>query len=33
MDCLEAFAQRERLSAAQFTAIGAFRRATLGYFD
>lgn len=31
--CLQAFARRERLSAAQFTAIGAFGRATLGYFD
>jgi uncharacterized protein len=31
--CLDAFARRERLSAAQFTAIGAFRHAVLGYFD
>lgn len=27
------FARRERLTAARFTGIGAFRRATLGYFD
>jgi predicted DNA-binding protein with PD1-like motif len=27
------FAKRERLSAAHFTAIGAFRELTLGYFD
>lgn len=27
------FAQEQRLDAAQFTAIGAFSRATLGYFD
>jgi predicted DNA-binding protein with PD1-like motif len=32
MACLMAFAQREHLSAAQFTAIGAFSRAVLGYF-
>jgi predicted DNA-binding protein with PD1-like motif len=31
--CLKEFANRERLSAAQLTAIGAFRRAVLGYFD
>jgi predicted DNA-binding protein with PD1-like motif len=30
---LRTFAERERLSAAQFTAIGAFSRAELGYFD
>jgi uncharacterized protein len=33
MACLATFAQRERLSAARFTAIGAFSRAALGYFD
>ena len=27
------FAEREQLSAAQFSAIGAFRHAVLGYFD
>ena len=31
--CLTAFAQREQLGASQFTAIGAFRRAVLGYFE
>ena len=30
---LKAFAREQRLSAAQFTAIGAFERATLAYFD
>ena len=30
---LQAFASTERLAAARFTAIGAFREATLGYFD
>lgn len=30
---LQAFAARERLSAAQFSAIGAFSSAILGYFD
>ena len=30
---LKAFAQRERLGAAQVTAIGAFSDAVLGYFD
>ncbi|MGE0714688.1 MAG: PPC domain-containing DNA-binding protein [Alphaproteobacteria bacterium] len=33
MACLRAFAEKERLSAAQFTAIGAFRRAVMTYFD
>jgi len=33
MALLERFAAQERLSAAQFTAIGAFRAVTLGYFD
>ena len=33
MACLKAFATRERLSASQFTAIGSFRRAVLGYFE
>ncbi|HWX46524.1 MAG TPA: PPC domain-containing DNA-binding protein [Roseomonas sp.] len=31
--CLEDFADREKLSAAQVTAIGAFRRATVRFFD
>ena len=30
---LTEFARREQLGAARFTAIGAFREATLGYFD
>lgn len=30
---LTQFAEAEKLSAASFTAIGAFREATLGYFD
>jgi hypothetical protein len=30
---LVAFAEENRLAAARFTAIGAFRDATLGYFD
>jgi uncharacterized protein len=33
MGCLKAFAEREKLSAAQFSAIGAFSDAVLGYFD
>jgi predicted DNA-binding protein with PD1-like motif len=33
MDHLGRFATQERLSGAQFTAIGAFREVTLGYFD
>jgi predicted DNA-binding protein with PD1-like motif len=31
--CLKRFAEEQRLSAAQITAIGAFSGATLGYFD
>lgn len=31
--CLAAFADAQHLSAAHLTAIGAFRRAVLGYFD
>ena len=31
--CLEAFAQEHSLVASRFTAIGAFRQVTLGYFD
>lgn len=31
--CLLAFAKAQALSAAHFTAIGAFERAVLGYFD
>ncbi|GAA4326209.1 DNA-binding protein [Pigmentiphaga soli] len=30
---LETFARENAITAARFTAIGAFRRATLGYFD
>jgi predicted DNA-binding protein with PD1-like motif len=30
---LESFAREQRLAASQFTAIGAFRDATLAYFD
>ncbi len=33
MACLKAFADRERIDAAQLTGIGAFSRAVLGYFD
>ncbi len=33
MGCLHEFADGEHLSAAQVTAIGAFRSAQLGYFD
>jgi predicted DNA-binding protein with PD1-like motif len=33
MTTLNDFAQRERIDAAHFTAIGAFSEATLGYFD
>jgi predicted DNA-binding protein with PD1-like motif len=33
MACLKAFAEREHITAAQLTAIGAFAGATLGYFD
>jgi predicted DNA-binding protein with PD1-like motif len=33
MACLQAFAEKERVSAAQVTAIGAFREAQLAYFD
>lgn len=31
--CLQAFATRERIAAAQISAIGAFSDAVLGYFD
>jgi predicted DNA-binding protein with PD1-like motif len=31
--CLRQFATRERISAAQFTGLGALRAATLNYFD
>ena len=31
--CLGRLAERERLSAAQVTAIGAFERATIRFFD
>jgi predicted DNA-binding protein with PD1-like motif len=33
MQCLTQFSQQQNLSAGQFTAIGAFSRAKLGYFD
>ena len=33
ISCLTEFARREKLGAAHFTAIGAFRELTLGYFD
>ncbi len=33
MQCINAFANREKLAAAQFTAIGAFSEATIGFFD
>jgi predicted DNA-binding protein with PD1-like motif len=33
MDCLQAFAETEGLSAAQLTAIGAFESAVLGFWD
>jgi uncharacterized protein len=33
MSCLQDFAIGERISAAQLTAIGAFRKAQLAYFD
>lgn len=33
MEHLKAFAQEENLTAAYFTAIGAFREVTLGFFD
>ncbi|MDP1965043.1 MAG: DNA-binding protein [Reyranella sp.] len=33
MDLLRAFAVQEKISGAQFTGIGAFGAATLGYFD
>ena len=33
MACLSAFAREQRLSASQFTALGAFQGCVLGYFD
>lgn len=33
MACLQTFAERERISAAQVTAIGALSRGTLGFFE
>ena len=33
MSCLSAFADRERVTAGQFSGIGAFSAATLNYFD
>jgi uncharacterized protein len=32
-ECLSRFAREEKLSASQITAIGAFERAVLGFFD
>jgi predicted DNA-binding protein with PD1-like motif len=32
-ECLLAFAKEQRLSASQFTALGAFSEVVLGYFD
>lgn len=33
MSSIESFAKQENLKASQFTAIGAFSKATLGFFD
>jgi hypothetical protein len=33
MACLKRFVEQEKIEAAQFTAIGAFRSAVLGYYD
>lgn len=33
MSCLQRFAEAERISAAQVTALGAFQRAELSFFD
>lgn len=33
MACLKRFVEQEKIEAAQFSAIGAFRSAALGYFD
>jgi predicted DNA-binding protein with PD1-like motif len=33
IECLTAFAKEQRLSASQFTALGAFRDCVVGYFD
>lgn len=33
MEQLLSFAKEKKLNASQFTAIGAFKKATLGYFD
>jgi predicted DNA-binding protein with PD1-like motif len=33
MACLKRFVEQEKIEAAQFSAIGAFRSAVLGYFD
>ena len=33
MGCLQTFVEKERISAAQLTGIGALSRATLNYFD
>lgn len=33
MQCLQSFAKEQKLKASQFNAIGAFSKATLGFFD
>lgn len=33
MECLQSFAKEQMLKASQFNAIGAFSKATLGFFD
>lgn len=33
LDCITSFAKEQNIHAAQFTAIGAFSEATLGFFD
>ena len=33
MQCIQSFAKQQNLKASQFSAIGAFSKATLGFFD
>ncbi len=33
MECIQSFAKQQNLKASQFNAIGAFSKATLGFFD
>ena len=33
MECIQSFAKKENLKASQFNAIGAFSKATFGFFD